>query len=224
MPKQTIDDQVLLFGGAYRTRAVYTILAAHHPPGAMSLPEWEDPWTKITRLRRAKCRSTHACCWAAGEESEALWRLYCKDPDRRGLGVAVQTTLEKLERSVDPHNLYVSPVTYRHYYEGPAFDDELDPFMHKRKGFHCENEVRLLKVNGAHYAALINGAPAVAELDEYLPLSWPAADVIEHIVLSPYAEGPFEERARAVIEAADPSLRNRVILSVLNPRRYAPGF
>src|SRR5258706_8502934 len=79
-PKQTIDDQVLLFGGAYRTRAVYTILAAHHPPGAMSLPEWEDPWTKITRLRRAKCRSTHACCWAAGEESEALWRLYFKDP------------------------------------------------------------------------------------------------------------------------------------------------
>jgi hypothetical protein len=208
VPKQTIDDQLLLFSPAYRMRG----------------PESEDPWLRMTRLRRAKCRSTHASCWAAGEESEALWRLYCKDPDRRGLGVAVQTTLEKLERSVDPHNLYVSPVTYRHYHEGPAFTDELDPFMHKRKGFHCEYEVRLLKVNDAHCTALFNGAPAVAELDEHLPLDWPAADVIEHIVLSPYAEEPFEKRARAAIEAADPSLRDRVILSVLNPRRYAPGF
>ena len=59
----------------------------------------------MTRLRRAKTRSTYACCWAAGHESEALWRLYCKPPE----GVAMRTTLEKLETSVAPHNLYVSP-------------------------------------------------------------------------------------------------------------------
>ena len=51
----------------------------------------------------------------------------------------------------------------------------------------------------------------------------PGTHIVE-IVLSPYAEELFEQRARAAIEAVDASLRDRVILSVLNPRRYAPGF
>jgi hypothetical protein len=182
----------------------------------------------MTRLRRAKTQSTHACCWAAGDESEALWRLYCpKDCTKDGppgLGVAMRTTLAQLETSVAPHDLYVSPVTYRHYHEGPAFNDELDSFMHKRKGFFAENEVRLLKVDSAHLDALINESPTAAKLPEHLYLKWPAADTIAEIVLSPYAEESFEQRARAAIEAVDASLRDRVILSVLNPRRYAPGF
>jgi len=120
--------------------------------------------------------------------------------------------------------LYVSPITYRHYHEGPAFNDELDSFMHKRQGFFAEHEVRLLKVDNAHFGALINKPPTTAELDDHLFLNWPAADAITEIVLSPYAEEPFEQRARAEIEAVDASLRDRVILSELNPRRYAPGF
>src|SRR5262249_42647028 len=154
--------------------------------------------------------STHACCWAAGHESEALWRLYCTPP---GDGVAMRTTLAQLEASVAPHDLYVSPVTYRYYHEGPHFTDELDSFMHKRQGFSAENEVRLLKVDNAHFGALIT-EPTTAELPEHLFLNWPAADVITEIVLSPEAEEPFEQRARAAIEAADPSLRDRVTLSV----------
>ena len=51
VPKQQIDDQVALFGNAYRTRTMYTSIAAHYPSGAMSLPEWEDPWVRMTRLR-----------------------------------------------------------------------------------------------------------------------------------------------------------------------------
>jgi hypothetical protein len=109
--------------------------------------------------------------------------------------------------------------------EGPGFTDELDPFMHKRKGFSAENEVRLLKVDDAHCAALFKGSPTVPELDKYWVLNnWPAADVIMQIVLSPYAEEDFEQGELAAIQAADASLRDRVILSVLNPRRYAPGF
>jgi hypothetical protein len=224
VPKRQIDDQLPLFAGAYQMRMMYTSVAAHHPPGAMPLPEWEDPWERTTRLRRAKTRSTHACCWAAGDESEALWRLYCTNDGPPGLGVALCTTLAQLETSVAPHDLYLSPITYRHYHEGPAFNDELDSFMHKRKGFSAETEVRLLKVDNAHFGALINKSPNAAELPKHLFMNWPAADAITEIVLSPYAEEPFEQRARAEIEAVDASLRDRVILSVLNPRRYAPGF
>ncbi len=146
------------------------------------------------------------------------------DDRRPGLGVALQTTLAQLEMSVAPQDLYVSPITYRHYHEGSAFNDERDSFMHKRKGFFAEHEVRLLKVDDAHFGALINKSPTEAELPKHLFLNWPAADTIMQIVLSPYAEEPFEQQARAAIEAVDASLRDRVILSVLNPRRYAPGF
>jgi hypothetical protein len=227
VPKQQIDDQVALFAGAYQMRMMYGSVAAHYPAGAMSLPaweDWEDPWVRMTRLRRAKTRSTHACCWAAGDESEALWRLYCTNDGPPALGVALRTTLAQLETAVAPHDLYVSPITYRHYHNGPAFNDELDSFMHKRKGFSAENEVRLLKVDNAHFGALINKPPTTAELPKHLFVNWPAADAITEIVLSPYAEEPFEQRARSEIEAVDASLRDRVILSDLNPRRYAPGF
>ena len=90
VPKQQIDDQLLLFAGHSQMRR-----------GAMSLPEH---WGEMTRLRRAKARSTHA--WAAGDESEALWRLYCC----HGLGVALRTTLAQLEKSVarQERDLYVS--------------------------------------------------------------------------------------------------------------------
>lgn len=73
-----------------------------------------------------------------------LWRLYCMDDRRPGLGVALRTTLAQLEMSVAPQDLYVSPITYRHYHEGSAFNDERDSFMHKRKGFFAEHELRLL--------------------------------------------------------------------------------
>jgi hypothetical protein len=224
VPKRQMDDQVALFAGAHHMRMVHTIIASHYP--SVPPPKWdsEDPWTRMTRLRRAMTQSTHACCWAAGDESEPLWRLYCTDDGPRGVGIALRTTLAKLEASIEPHDLYVSPVTYRQYHEGPAFDDELDSFMHKRNGFSAEKEVRLLKLNRGHYHTLIAEPRTAAELDKHLFLDWPAADAIENIVLSPYADESFEERARAAIQAVAASLQDRVILSDLNPRQYAPGF
>jgi hypothetical protein len=226
VPKQQMDDQVPLFAGSYQMRMMYFAMAAQYPDGAMLLPkwDWEDPWERMMRLRRAKTQSMHACCWAAGDESEALWRLYCTNDGPPGLGVALRSTLTRLENSVAPHDLYISPITYRPYHEGPAFNDELDSFMHKRKGFWAEKEVRLLKFDNPHYAALIKKPPTVTELPEHLFLNWPTADAIEKVVLSPYADERYEQRARAAIEAADASLRDRVVLSDLNPRQYAPGF
>jgi hypothetical protein len=223
VPKKQIDDQLPLFAGASHSRMMMTQVAAHYPD--ISLPVYsEDPWARMTRLRRAKTRAAHASCWAGGEESEALWRLYCEDNGIRGLGVALRTTLGRLETSLAAHDLYVSPVTYRPYHLGPAFNDELDSFMHKRQGFAAEREVRLLHWNDAQYLGLIDIPPSVPDLYPHLFLDWLPGDVIEEIVLSPYADEPYEERARAVIGAADPALAVPVILSELNPRRYAPGF
>ena len=229
VPKQQIDDQLPLFSSR---NAVQMMSVAAHYPG-MSMPPRRniDPWTEMTLRRRAKTRSAHASCWTAGDESEAMWRLYCRDCGVEGQGVALQSTLGKVEASVSPHDLFVSPIRYRHYHEGDAFNDELDPFMHKRLGFAYEGEVRLLKYDERHYlnlaAALLNDDPNRAtppELPEHIFIDWLPAIVIERITISPYADEGYEKRVKDQIESIDPSLVERVELSVLSERRYAPQF
>lgn len=94
VPKQQIDDQVVLFSHTYRNRATWSVIAQSYPPGEIYVPhDWgEDPWIRMTRLRRARTRSIHASCWSWGEESEALWRLYCTHDGASGIGIAVRTT------------------------------------------------------------------------------------------------------------------------------------
>ena len=129
------------------------------------------------------------------------------------------------------HDLFVSPMSYRHYHEGPAFNDNLDAFMHKRLGFSHEREVRLLKYDQGHYlelqAALTSGDPAIAtppELPEHIFLDWPIADVIDGITISPYADEHYEKNVRDALAAIDPSIADILELSVLSERRYAPQF
>ena len=229
VPKKQIDDQLPIFSS--RNAAQMMSVAAHYP--SMSIPPRPhlDPWTEMTLRRRAKTRSAHASCWTAGHESEAMWRLYCRDGAREGQGVALQSTLGKIEASVAPYDLFVSPIRYRYYHNGDAFDDELDPFMHKRMGFAHEGEVRLLKYDESHYfelaAALTSGDPARAtppELPEHIFLDWSPAAVIERIAISPYADEAYERRVRDVIASIGPFLVDRLELSVLSERRYAPQF
>jgi hypothetical protein len=229
IPKKQFDDQVPIFSSR---NAVQMMGVAAHYPG-MSLPPRRnlDPWTEMKLRRRAKTRSAHASCWTAGHESEAMWRLYCRDNGVEGQGVALQSTLGRVEASVSPHDLFVSPIRYRHYHEGDAFIDELDPFMHKRMGFAYEGEVRLLKYDESHYlklaAALTSGDPNTGtppELPEHIFLDWSLSKVIQTITISPYADEAYEKRVKEEITSIDSSLLERAELSVLSERRYAPHF
>ncbi len=150
VPKRQIDDQVPIFSGANATQMMMESVAAQYPGMGTPRRPYRDLWTEMTQRRRAKTRSAHASCWSAGDESEALWRLYCRDGGVEGTGLALRSTFGQLEAPVTHHDLLVSAVTYRYYHEGDAFDDELDPFMHKRTGFSYEREVRLLKYDERH--------------------------------------------------------------------------
>ena len=228
--QRQIDDQVCIFSPIHERQMMG--VAAWYP--SMSVPPRRhlDPWTEMTLRRRAKTRSVHASCWTAGPESEAMWRLYCReDGEPEGQGIALQSTLGKIEASVERHDLYVSPIRYRDYHDGDAFDDDLEPFMHKRQGFAHEREVRLLKYDESHYlelaAALTSGDLSRAtspELPEHIFLDWSPAEVIERITISPYADESYETRARDAIALIDPSLVDRLDLSVLSERRYGPQF
>lgn len=224
VPKTQIDSQIPIFSGAASARAMMMSVAAHYP-GMQRPPEPdEDPWTRTTRFRRARTRSAHASCWSAGDESEALWRLYCAEDGPQGVGVALRTTLARLEASVAIHDLYVSPIRYRRYHEGDGFTDEMDSLLHKRHGFAAERELRLLKFDETQYRALLPKEATVPELPEHVYLEWVLSDVIDEIVISPYANVAYEQRLRNSVSTADAGLAVRVQLSELHDRRYPPGF
>jgi hypothetical protein len=204
--------------------------AAHYTPDVRELVRRNpvpDGWAEMQRLRSAKRRSAHASCWMAGDESDAMWRLYCDDGDR-GLGVSLQTTWGALKASVEPHHLICRGMIYRSNVEhdGHRFTDDHDLYFWKRKGFEHEGEARLVHYDAAHYQALTFGpAPAPAELHRYIFRDWDAVATLESVIISPYADGAYERTARDVLSwaAASAAFADKVELSALHPRRYTPN-
>jgi hypothetical protein len=224
VPKKQMEVQDILLSGAGSKRAMLNSVFAWFPGMGRLEPPDEDPWLQITRLRRAQTRCAHASCWSLGHESELLWRLYCRDNGSPWVGVALRTTLARLEKSVAAHDLYVSPITYVPYHEAPPFTDEMDSLLHKRRGFDGERELRLLKFDKAHYNLLVPKDASVPELPEHIYLNWVLTDVIDKIIISPYADNNYEELVHLAINAADPSLAARVELSELHERCHPARF
>ena len=224
VPKKQIDDQLPLFAGGQGLAMMMQHAAVHYSGTAVS---YRDPWGDTTIRRQAMRRSAHAICWSRGDESQAMWKLCCKD-GKFGQMLALRSTLAKLKESVDYENVFVNPVNYRFYHKGDAFNDELDPLMHKRMGFTHEQEVRVVMYDEAHYHMLSRSLienpaePPPHELGKYRFLDWSPATCVEAIAISPYATKADESAARSAIAKLDPKVP--IELSVLSERRYAPQF
>jgi hypothetical protein len=232
VPKQQIDDQVPIFSSS--NAGLMEQVAAYYPDMPRPRRSHLDPFAKMAIRRQVKRRSAHASCWAGGAESDVMWRAYGNDDDVRGQCVALRTTLGQLETSVATHSLIVSPVTYRDYETGPAFNDELDAFMHKRTGYRHEEEVRFLRYNEQHYLALASALigddgfgtppPAPPELEPHIYLDWSLAAVVNAITISPHATKDYEGRVKAMVTCADPTVAKLIELSVLSERRSTAYF
>src|SRR5262249_19620570 len=222
--KREMDDQDLLFSGAESRRHMMNSISTHFQGMGRVEPLDKDPWLRMTRLRRARTRSAHASCWSHGDKSEPLWRLYCADDGCAGVGVALRTTLGQLEASVVAHDLYVSPITYVPDHEAAPFTDEMDSLLHKRHGFSAERELRLLKYDKEHYNTLVLKDASASELPQHIYLDWVLGDVIDKIIVSPYADANYEDLVRLAINAADPGLTKRVVLSELHERQNPPHY
>ena len=75
-----------------------------------------------------------------------------------------------------------------------------------------------------HFNSLIPKDASVPELLERIFLEWDPSNVIEEIIISPYAEERYEIAVRATVNTIDPNLADRVVLSVLNERRNPAYF
>ena len=102
-----------------------------------------DAFYELTRL-------TKISCWHINEyESSAMWQLYLRD----GKGIAIQSTLSRLRKSLspfrlkpeyEPESLKIGKVKYIDY-RTDVMDNKsmLGRFFYKRKSFSHEREIRI---------------------------------------------------------------------------------
>lgn len=150
----------------------------------------------ITGIAQRVCMWTYVNCWHANEsESAAMWKLYAMSNE----AIAIQTRYETLARCLpdrgDLGDLFVGEVKYLDY-ETETFEvhNSYDPFMHKRKSFEHEKEVR---------AVFHPGLPNPSKLPPQEPGRHVEVDLkilVEQVRIAPSAATWFLELVRTVCE------------------------
>ena len=106
------------------------------------LPKYSPEfWEELGR----KSREEYAInCWHMNDyESAAMWKLYLKSNE----GIAVQSNYYKLISSLQPteKRIFIGVVNYIDYEkEVIDWNNSFNPYVHKRKSFAHENELRAI--------------------------------------------------------------------------------
>jgi hypothetical protein len=147
-------------------------------------------------------------------ESAALWKIYLSSVE----GVAIQTTFTKLVNSFELHkedNIYIGIVKYTDY-ENEVIDmgNIFNPFLHKRKSFEHEKEIR---------AIILKLPPIVkakmdfdADYGKGLYVNVDLDNLIEKVYISPYSEEWFYDLVCSITKKYE--LKAEVIKSSLNQK------
>lgn len=160
----------------------------------------------LKRKRRGLLRAAHASCWRWGDESEAMWRIYC--PGK--YGIAICSTFETLKNSIRDASTVVSPIAYINYKTGSfvRHEHDYDPALHKRKAFEHEQEVRVLRFRTEDFKRAFEddsySAPERVEID------WDPETVVERIVVNPRCPDWYLEEVRAAVNRRSVTLANKV--------------
>lgn len=179
---------------------------SHHPfiPLPLSDVVPETAMQRSKRIINMWRQQTFINCWSAlDHESHALWRIYCPSSE----GVAIQTTIAKLQASVGD-----LPV-YRVVYEIPGSRKQTptrnDLMTKKRPMFVYEQEVRIVR--------FIDGKHPEMETVGY-ELAWDLDNCVESIRVHPEADQSFMDTVTATVECYAPTLKDKVAWSAMNAR------
>ncbi len=97
---------------------------------------------------------TYISCWHNSEhESEAMWKLYCKNPAK---GIVIKSKKKTLQAQLENkgiNNLQLKPVKYVPNFWIKKYNPEPDIFFNKRPSFEYEKEFRAFfkKMHLVHY-------------------------------------------------------------------------
>jgi hypothetical protein len=217
VPASTHNDPLPLLAG---NSAALQLPGPCEFAATRALPErsGEDASTRISRLRRGLLRCTHVSCWRWGEESEAMWRLYCPAEE----GIAIRTTFAKLRNSVnDPHTC-VSAVEYFDYKSGQFLRHRYnsDPAFHKRIAFKHEQEVRVLRHDDADWSKASKDEAFRLRAGHELP--WNPEAVIDEIIVHPQSASAYCDTVKRAVADVVPALADKVKRSelVTEPVRF----
>jgi len=134
-------------------------------------------------------------CWHMNEhESAAMWRLYAKTNE----AICIQSTYERLRQCLD-EKTYIGEVKYIDYNTDaiPEYDS-VSAFLHKRKSFEHEREVR----------AIIQELPTTSENYENYDAAPPDSGIskkvnldqlIEAIYIAPFSPAWFHGLVKKVV-------------------------
>jgi hypothetical protein len=155
-----------------------------------NLPRFNKQWPKHAAVN----------CWHMNEhESAAMWKLYLKSNE----GIAVQSSYKNLRDSiVDDERVFLGIIEYIDY-ENESIDSGniLSAFVHKRKSFEHEREVRALVMKlpvgdendpGLHFdrETIAHGLKIKVDLER----------LIENIYVAPSAPNWFADLVRALVQ------------------------
>jgi hypothetical protein len=107
-------------------------------------PEADYSEKSFDKLNREFKKEIALNCWHMNDfESVAMWKLYLKSNE----GIAIQTTYSRLVKSLESSEIkfmlgVVNYIDYENDFLSP--DNLLRPFLHKRKSFIHEHELRCL--------------------------------------------------------------------------------
>ena len=133
-------------------------------------------------------------------ESAAMWKIYIQ----KGEGIAIQSTFTRLCNSFarSDKDIFVGCVNYSDYEEDwiPE-DNSLAPFLHKRKSFEYENEVRAIFHDFPSGEGEIKSSQILIFKERkgiYIPVD--LSVLIENIYVSPASSDWFIELVQSIIK------------------------
>lgn len=179
--------------GSY-SRANVTLRAAVYPKEVLSLV----PQMQEFHRRLLKCTVINS--WHMNEfESAAMWKLYLKSDE----GVAAQSTFKRLKEclSEGPETaVYVGKVKYIDYNtEWLPEGNTMYPFVHKRKSFEHEREVRaVVQMLPMREGPAIDWSREAFGDGLYVPVN--LNTLIEKVYVSPSSADWFLNLVKSVVE------------------------
>jgi hypothetical protein len=127
-------------------------------------------------------------------ESAAMWSLYLKSSE----GIAIQSTYSRLKHSIiDDKEIYLGVVKYIDY-ENEKFNpgNMFNPFLHKRKSFEHEKELRCLY----HKPISIKKGTIDRPIENGISIKVDLVGLIEKIHVAPYAPYWFSDLVKKVLK------------------------
>lgn len=151
-------------------------------------------------------KNTFINCWnISPHESNALWKIYCKNTD----GVALQTTYEKLNLIKGQYSLH--PVTYPIPGSNKRTPTHADLVTKKRPMFGYEEEVRIVYFDENKETGATEG----------VRLNFDFENLIDSVRVHPEADLAFFDAVQNIVKTYAPNFMGKVAWSEM---KLGPPF